>query len=149
MINWFPQQQRATCVAACVRMVLTGFGQTLTEQQVCQMLRLSPAGTTLPKAYWQLRRRNVVVGLHEDWNLIDLRDCLRAGWYPIVGIERRLLGHPDASHAIVLVKVSSQMVKAFDPLGTVQAETIGIETFEQAWQSAGHQSLVIQSPLPL
>jgi ABC-type bacteriocin/lantibiotic exporter with double-glycine peptidase domain len=148
MITWFPQQQRASCVAACVRMVLTGFGQRLTEQQVCQALRLSPAGTTLPKAYRQLLRQNIIVELHEDWSLVDLRDCLRAGWYPIVGIERRLLGHPDASHAIVLVKISSRAVSALDPLGSTQAETFSTETFEQAWNSAGHQTLVIQSPFP-
>ena len=34
MLTWFAQEQPTSCVAACVRMVLTGFGVVWTEQQI-------------------------------------------------------------------------------------------------------------------
>jgi len=148
MITWFPQQQRASCVAACVRMVLTGFGQQLPEAQVRQILQVSPLGVTLPKAQRRLLQYKVRAELHEDWSWLDLRDCLRAGWHPIVGVERRFWGHPDASHAVVVIGASNQTIRVFDPLGTAQAEVFNSTTFEQSWRSAGQQALVIQSPLP-
>jgi len=46
----------------------------------------------------------------------DLRDCLWAGWNPIVGLERRFFSHLDASHAVVLVAIRSSDVMALDPL---------------------------------
>ena len=148
MITWFPQQQRSACVTACVRMVLTGFGQSKTEEQVRRALNQSAAGITLAKAHRQLLRQSVAAELHGDWNIVDMRDCLREGWHPIVGIERRVLGHPDASHAVVLVGISSQSVEAFDPLGTSTPEVFKLKTFDLAWSSAGQQALIIKSPFP-
>ena len=34
MLTWFAQEQPTSCVAACVRMVLTGFGVVWTEEQI-------------------------------------------------------------------------------------------------------------------
>lgn len=129
-------------------MVLTSFDQSLTESQLRRLLAHSAFGLSLGKAQQQLWQHSVNAELHEDWGLLDLRDCLRAGWYPIVGVERRLFGHRDAFHALVLVGISSQAVEALDPLGSSAPETFGLETFERAWDSAGHQALVIRSPFP-
>lgn len=149
MINWYPQEQRASCVAACVRMVLSGFGQALTERHIRRALGQSPAGLSLEKACQRMQRIGAQAAWHDDWALIDLRDCLRDGWIPIVGIERRFFGHADVLHAVVLLEISSQSISAFDPLGSAQVETFNLQTFELAWNSAGHQALVIKSPFPL
>ncbi len=148
MINWYAQEQRASCVPACIRMALSAFNQLLTEQQIRQLLGNRRFGITLAEAFEQLARAGMRVGYHDNWSLIDLRDCLRDGWYPIVGVDRRFFGHKDSPHAIVLLEISSQFVSAFDSLGNAQPETFRTETFEQAWHSAGHQALVIQSPFP-
>lgn len=149
MITWYAQEQRASCVPACIRMVLSAFDQLLTERQIRQVLGQPRFGLNLGQASEQLARTGMSAVYHNDWSLLDLRDCLRDGWYPIVGVERRFFGHRDSSHAIVLLKISSRSGSAFDPLGTAQSETFLTETFEQAWHGAGHQALVIQSPLPL
>lgn len=148
MMIWYSQEQRASCVAACVRMVLSGFGQSLTERQIRRWLRQLPIGLSLAGACQQMHRLGVQAELHSDWGLLDLRDCTREGWNPIVGIERRFLGHSDALHAVVLVEVGGQTIRVFDPLGSSQSDTFGSETFERAWFSAGHQVLVIKSPFP-
>jgi hypothetical protein len=86
--------------------------------------------------------------IHDDWGMIDLRYCLRDGWQPIVGVDRQFFGHPESPHAIVLIEISGQTVRVFDPLGSPSPENISIETFERAWRSTGQQALVIKSPFP-
>lgn len=135
-------------VPACIRMVLSAFEQSLTERQVRQILGQPRFGINLVQAFEQLARSGMSVSYHHDWSLLDLRDCLRDGRYPIVGVERQFFGHRDSSHAIVLLEIGSQFVSAFDPLDTAQPETFLTETFEQAWHGAGHQALVIQSSFP-
>jgi peptidase C39-like protein len=38
MIQWFAQEHPAACVAACLRMVLSGFGPRCTEQEIRELL---------------------------------------------------------------------------------------------------------------
>jgi hypothetical protein len=129
--------------------VLSGFGQRLTEKRIRRILGYSSIGHTLAQACQRISELGVDATLHYDWSLIDLRDCLRNGWHPIVGVERQFLGHHVASQAIVVINVSSQAVQFLDPLGSSTAE-IGLpETFESAWAGADQQALVIKSPFPL
>lgn len=131
-------------------MVLSGFGQFPTEKRIRQILGNPLSGLSRAQAYHQIVGYSVDVAFHHaDWGLIDLRDCLREGWHPIVGVERRFLGHPDALHAVVLIEINSQAVQALDPLGSSIPENISPETFERAWISAGHQALIIKSPFTL
>lgn len=149
MLTWYAQEHVASCVAACLRMVLSGFGQFPTERRLRQMLGNPLSGLSLAQAYQRIASIGIADAFHHtDWGLIDLRDSLRAGWHPIVGIERRCFGHPDALHAVVLLEISSQSVSAFDPLGSTQAETFNLQTFELAWSSAGQHALLIKSPFP-
>lgn len=148
MIIWYSQERETSCVAACIRMVLSDFGQQLAEKQIRKALSNPLFGITLAEAQQRLERAGVSAAFHEDWGLTDLRDCLRSGFHPIVGLERRFFGHTDSSHAIVLLAVDGSFITAFDPLGNSQPETIRTRTFEIAWDSAGRQALVIKSPFP-
>ena len=95
----------------------------------------TPASSTLARA-----------ALHEDWNLDDLRETLRCSRYPIVGVERHLLGYPPASHAIVVVQITSRAVHVLDPVEGPQPQRYGREAFVLAWQMAGHDALVVEAP---
>ena len=86
--------------------------------------------------------------LHEDWNLDDLRETLRRSRYPIVGMERHLLGYPPASHAIVVVQITSRAVHVLDPVEGPQPQRYGREAFALAWQLAGREALVVEAPPP-
>jgi hypothetical protein len=90
----------------------------------------------------------VVAALRNDWSLVDLRDCLRDGWYPIVGVNRQFFGFNVSQHAVVVIGVSSQAIQFFDPLGSSTPEVVSPETFGEAWAGAGQQALVIKSPFP-
>src|SRR5574341_115197 len=137
MLTWYAQEQPTSCVAACVRMVLTGFGVLCTEDQIRTILGRPRLGITLTAATTRLVRAGARVVLHEDWSLDDLREALGRGHYPIVGVERHLLGHPPASHAIVVVQITSRTVHALDPIAGPQPQRYGREAFVLAWELAG------------
>lgn len=146
MITWYSQELSTSCVAACVRMVLADFNLHLTEKQIRKSLAHTALGLSLKTACHRLQEARASATVHNDWNLNDLRDALRQGFYPIVGVERHVLGYPSASHAIVLTEIRSNMVKALDPLDGPNAKEFGIPAFELAWQLGGQQSLLIESP---
>ena len=146
MIAWYKQEHPASCVAACLRIVLSGFGQLCQEIEIRRLLGNPRVGVTLRVAAIKLLEAGTIAELHEDWGIDDLRDCLRAGWNPIVGLERRFFGYPDASHAVVLVAMRSSEVKALDPLIGPDAQSYQATTFEAAWKSAGQEALVLTAP---
>ena len=148
MLTWYGQEQPTSCVAACVRMVLTGFGVVRTEEQIRTIFGRPRLGITLTAAYARLVHAGARAALHEDWSLDDLRETLRRGHYPIVGVERHLLGHPPASHAIVVVQITSRAVHVLDPVGGPQPQHYGREAFVLAWQMAGREALVMETPPP-
>jgi ABC-type bacteriocin/lantibiotic exporter with double-glycine peptidase domain len=146
MLTWFAQEQPTSCVAACVRMVLTGFGVVWTEEQIRTIFRRPRLGITLTAAHARLVHAGARATLHEDWSLDDLRERVRRGHYPIVGVERHLLGHPPASHAIVVVQITSRAVHVLDPVEGPQPQRYGREALVLAWQMAGHEALVVEVP---
>lgn len=151
MIQLFRQEHPASCVAACVRMVLSGFGQTLEESRIRQLLGNPRFGLTLSQAKKKLLEIGAVAEWHDDWSLDDLRDALRdalrEGNFPIVGVERRFFGHPSAAHAVVITDVQSAQIEFLDPLANTPQKTQP-ETFTTAWESAGREVLILLSPIP-
>ena len=89
MIEWFAQEHPASCVSACLRMVLTAFGQSRKESEIRVLLGNPRFGLTLRQAVHKLVENGAFAEHHKDWNADDLRDCLREGNFPVVGVERR------------------------------------------------------------
>ena len=116
MIRWFAQERASSCVAACVRMVLTVWGKEYSEGEIRFLLGNPLFGVTLQQAAHKLVAAGAIAQWHDDWGLDDLRDCLRDGNFPIVGLERHFFGHPSAAHAVVVTAVSGQSVTFLDPL---------------------------------
>lgn len=146
MIQWFAQEHHAACVAACLRMVLSSFGSHYTEKDLRHLLGNPRYGLTLEQAAAKLSERGAVTQWHPDWGLDDLRDCVRGGNYPIVGIERRYFGHPSAAHAVVVVDMRATEIEILDPLLGPEPRLSLIETFAAAWRSAGQEALVLVAP---
>ena len=148
MIEWFAQEHPASCVAACLRMVLTVFGQRHAENEIRRLLGNPRFGLTLSQAAEKLIENGAFAEWREDWNTDDLRDCLREGNFPIVGIERRFFGHESATHAVVIISVKADSIEFLDSLANDKPQMTSRETFEVAWHSAGCEVLILQSPFP-
>jgi ABC-type bacteriocin/lantibiotic exporter with double-glycine peptidase domain len=143
---WYAQEHLTSCVAACVRMVLTDFHDTRTEAQIRRLLGRPRLGITLTAAHARLVQAGAQAALHHDWSLDDLREALGRSHYPIVGVERHPLGYPPASHAIVLGSITSRRVQAFDALDGPQPQHYSLRAFELAWRLSGHEALIIEAP---
>jgi hypothetical protein len=79
----------------------------------------------------------------EDFGLRlhDLRDALRAGIFPIVGVDLHAYGHLG-QHAQVVVSVSSRGVSVLDPwLGPFMASLL---VFERAWSGSDFLTVLIE-----
>jgi ABC-type bacteriocin/lantibiotic exporter with double-glycine peptidase domain len=150
MLVWYAQELQSSCVAACVRMVLGGLGAQIAEAPIRRLIGHTRLGASLTVAQRQLRKAGATALLYADWSLDDLRDTLRAGYHPIVGVERHLLGYSRAFHAVVLVEVTSAAVTVLDPLDGPEPRRYGVEAFALAWEVAGREALVIEAtPLAL
>lgn len=147
MIQWFAQEHPASCVAACLRMTLSDFGAPCTEPEIRQLLGNPPYGLTLQQAAVKLSERGAVAEWHADWGVDDLRDSVRDGSYPIVGVERRYFGHASAAHAVVVVAVRATEIELLDPLLGPAPRVSLIETFADAWHTAGQEALILTTSL--
>ena len=146
MIQWFAQEHPASSIAACIRMVLSSFGGQFTELEIRQLLGNPRYGLTLEQAAVKLSERGGIAVWHGDWGLDDLRDSVRDGIYPMVGIERRYFGHPSAAHAVVVIVVGATEIETLDPLlGPTPCVSL-IETFADAWRTAGQEALILTAP---
>jgi hypothetical protein len=127
-------------------MVLSRQGAQFVEAQVRRLIGHTRLGVSLAAAQRKLIEGGARAHLHEDWSLDDLRDALRAGHHPIVGVERHLLGYSRAFHAVVVIEIASAAVTALDPLDGPEPRRYGVTTFVSAWEMAGREALVIETP---
>ena len=127
-------------------MVLNALGESRDEAQVRQLIGHTRSGVSLAAAGARLAQAGAAAEWHADWNLIDLRDAIRAGSFPIVGVERHPLGYPRAFHAVVLVQITSATVEALDPLDGPAPCRYSVTAFTQAWELAGREVLLIETP---
>jgi ABC-type bacteriocin/lantibiotic exporter with double-glycine peptidase domain len=113
----FSQELPTSCVAACVRMVLTGLGHPLTEVDIRDRCGQLTLGMRLNQVAKGLSDLPVAVAYELEWSLDDLVDAVRAGTNPVVGIDLRPVEGIFACHAVVIVGISDQHVLVHDPLG--------------------------------
>jgi ABC-type bacteriocin/lantibiotic exporter with double-glycine peptidase domain len=145
MLPVYEQEQPASCVAACVRMVLGALGLQFTEEEIRTRCGQTVVGIRLADVVDGLFDLLVSVIVHEDWALDDLRDEIRQGNYPIVGIDLRPIDGRFAYHAVVVVKVESKKVTVHDPQHRQGMRELNFTTFANAWKEADQQVLLIIS----
>lgn len=66
MLNWYEQENPTSCVAACVRMVLSGFQVNRTEAQIRELLGRPRLGITLIAAATRLQEVGIHAMLYDD-----------------------------------------------------------------------------------
>ena len=138
MMLWCAQEHPSSCVAACLRMVLASFGPHRSASDIRRVLGNPRFGLTLTQAAHRLLAAGAVAQWYDDWGIDDLRDGLRQGGSPIVGIERRFFGHPSATHAVVLTAVQRTEVEMLDPLLGPAPHISQLATFAAAWRRSGN-----------
>jgi ABC-type bacteriocin/lantibiotic exporter with double-glycine peptidase domain len=142
-LTWFEQESPTSCVAACIRMVLSNFGKNLSEIEIREILGNPRLGISLTLANEKFLLAGFETEIDYDLSLDDLRDYTRKNIFPIVGIERHILGYLPASHAVVISKITSNYVEIFDPLESEYPKVFGKQGFFPAWQLSGKEAIII------
>jgi ABC-type bacteriocin/lantibiotic exporter with double-glycine peptidase domain len=124
-------------------MVLAAYGFRVSEKRLRDLCSWSQSRSASSTAVVAAARALGFIYSREDYGLRlhDLRDALRAGLLPIVGIDLQsygLLGQ----HAQVVVSVASQRVAVNDPL--LGRFTTGLLVFEQAWSGSEYLTILIE-----
>ncbi|HEX4951502.1 MAG TPA: cysteine peptidase family C39 domain-containing protein [Blastocatellia bacterium] len=149
MMIWYAQEHPTSCVAACIRIVMSSFSLTCAEMQIRLIIGNPKLGISLVTTSAHLNQQGATSYAYDDWSLDDIRDAIRDGRFPIVGVERHWLGYAPASHAVVVVNVTSTGVEILDPLDGPQPKQFGVSAFQQAWHFAGQEVLILESPPPI
>ena len=138
------QQSRTnTCVAACLRTVLSALGSHYGEDELARACHTEPVGATLRDATGAARSLGFSALYFPKASYEMLTGWLDQGVPVIVGIAADELEHgAGGGHAIVVCGVEHGEVIAVDP--AIGGERrIALETFLRAWRRRGNRGLVI------
>lgn len=124
-------------------MVLAGLGHVMTEGETQLRCDHTVLGIRLNRIAEGLADLPVFVKYEDAGSLDDLRDIVRSGTTPVVGIDLRQVEGIFAFHAVVVLNIDAERVTAHDPLYKEGSRSIGLRTFEAAWNEAGHESITI------
>lgn len=123
-------------------MVMATYGMRLSERELRRRTGWQEQFGTSSTAIVETAKSLGFVNSRETFGLrlYDLRDALRAGTFPIVGIGLEPYGH-RGQHAQVVVRVTSRGVSVHDPL--LGRLTPNLLTFEAAWQLADFLTVLV------
>jgi ABC-type bacteriocin/lantibiotic exporter with double-glycine peptidase domain len=90
---FYKQETPDSCLPACQRMVLAARGRRYTEKYLRRLCHCQPMLGTLSTDVVEAARKLGLAATVEDrtMRLFDLRDTIREGVYPIVGVNLRRL----------------------------------------------------------
>jgi ABC-type bacteriocin/lantibiotic exporter with double-glycine peptidase domain len=125
-------------------MVLAVHGIRFPERQLRRLCHCQPMVGTLSTDVVRAAQQLGLADSVEDRSLrlFDLRDALRIGLYPIVGVNLRRLPGIWSPHAQVVVDITSALVRVHDPmLGRLRLTP---QTFEAAWADADYLTILVK-----
>ena len=140
---FYKQEKDSSCLPACLRMVLAARNVLLSERQLRELCGWHPSRSTTSAGVVAAARALGFLHSREDdgLRLHDLRDALRAGLFPIVGVDLQPYGLMG-QHAQVVVSVSTRGVMLQDPL--LGQFTASLFVFEQAWSGSDFLTILIE-----
>jgi ABC-type bacteriocin/lantibiotic exporter with double-glycine peptidase domain len=125
-------------------MVLAFYGTHLTEERLRGLCNCQPGVGTLSSDVVTAAQSLGFTNSAEiyDLRLLDLRDSVRSGVFPIVGVNLYSLRGVWSPHAQVVVKVTVRSVEVHDPfLGRL---CLMARTFERAWEIEDFLTILVE-----
>ena len=137
-----PQETDASCVPACLRMVLSAFGVEVTEEWLCAACDCTVLGTDALKAVDAARQLGFTRSAKHTLTESELRAVVASGLFPIVFVSLLPLDGLHEVHALVVVEFAEQTVVVLDPL---QGERhIPLQAFNAAWGMRWNLAILIE-----
>lgn len=141
------QERDYACTPACVRMVLSYYGLTLSEDELISLLRTTLAGTEFEQIL-NVASLGFTVRV-ETGTLGDLRRCTAAGEPCVARIKTCHLPHyplpPWVRHSVVVAGVTASRVYYHDPAQDDDPASANLSNFDKAW-AAGQYKFALITP---
>jgi len=139
----FLQEKNATCLPACLRIVLHYFGVDMSEESLAETCQTNREGTSIEMAAQAMRLQNFEALELNDTDLFTLVEHIVKSQPVIVALDVGLLPYGETGmHAVVICGFANNEVQYIDPaLG--QEISLDLLTFFKAWDSLGRSGLVI------
>lgn len=143
-LPYYSQETGESCLPACLRMVLASYEEHFTEKHLRDLCNCQPGMGTLSSDVVRAARSLGFTNSAEtyDWRLLDLRDVIRSGIFPIVGVNLYQLRGTWSPHAQVVVKVTVRSVDVHDPL--LGRMCLMARTFERAWEIEDFLTILVE-----
>ncbi len=140
---FYKQETDSSCLPACLRMVLAAYGLEFPEDQLREWCNWNPNRSVLSSDVVAVAQALGFNRSREDYDLRlhDLRDAVRNGVFPIVGVDLSAYGR-FGQHAQVIASVSSRGVTIQDPL--LGQFVSNLFTFEEAWGAISYCTILIE-----
>jgi ABC-type bacteriocin/lantibiotic exporter with double-glycine peptidase domain len=138
------QEQRSSCLAACVRMVLAHYGDSRSEDELRRLLGTGSQGTRA-RDVLRVAAAGFDVQLHFS-SLAAVGAALLAGTPPIVFLDTGPLDYwsSDCPHVAVLVGLDHATVLPNDPYFDTAPQQTSLAGFQAAWACNQHLAAFIR-----
>ncbi len=137
------QETPYSCVPACLRIVLSGFGLDISEAELRDLCDCTPFGTEALKAVDAVRRLGFPKTAKWTLSIDELATQVNAGFYPIVFINLLPIDGIQVGHAVVVIALDLANALVYDSL---QGERIlPRSTFDSAWAMMHNLSILVQA----
>ncbi|MCA1566049.1 MAG: YopT-type cysteine protease domain-containing protein [Acidobacteria bacterium] len=138
------QETSYSCVPACLRMVLSGFGLDLTEGRLRELCDCSPIfGTDAMRAVEAARGRGFVRTAKYTLQYDELRSLVADGRHPIAYLSLEAIGGTEESHAVVVIEADDQTITVYDPL--YGERRISRQSFAAAWAARRNLAILVEN----
>lgn len=139
----FQQSRPYTCVAACLRVVLSALGADCPEDDLARACDTDPSGATLSDAANAVRSLGFNALFLPEATFEVLSEWLQRGVPMIVGIAVDDLVHGvTGGHAVVVCGIEEGQVIVVDP-GIGAERRLELETFLRVWRRRNNRGLVV------
>lgn len=139
---FYKQETLHSCVPACLRMVLAGFGLKITEAELRRVCDTTPLGTNALKAVDCARLLGFVQTAKHTLTVEELTVLTAGGVHPIIFVSLLPIDGFRDTHALVVIEVSERDVAVYDPLAGERR--LSLPAFNAAWAMRHNLAIIIE-----
>ncbi len=136
------QETPFSCVPACLRIVLSGFGYNITEAELRDLCDCTVFGTEALAAVDAVRKLGFSNTIKCTLLVNELATQIDTGLYPILFVSLLPIDGVKSGHAMVAIALLQDNILVYDPL---QGErSLPRSTFDSAWAMMHNLAILVQ-----
>lgn len=142
-LPFYLQETPDSCVPACLRMVLAGFGVEIAEAKLRELCDCTFEGTIALKAVDAVRQLGFAQTRKHTLTLAELETVVNNGNMPIVFVEMEPINGIYQVHALVVTNVTPFSFQVLDPASGERI--IPRQVFQVAWEARHHLTILVEN----